>query len=727
MKSRIGVFSIIVGATILLWAGYLFIIQIAHPFNFQKTIELRKNPSKIIIPPRRGNIYDRNMELIVSSTKYYQIDLDLRSIRKHASRNKITDLNPTFELISKIVSDNTSQTKKQVKKKINSYKDLNSICLNDDISETELNNIKNEFSKHKLHGLVSTYNRSSRLYTKDKLCSRFLGMVKYRDADSKKKNKLSCLSGFSGLEATYDDLLTGKYGWKETIQDAKNERIPFLYLKEKPETNGNSLILTIDLDIQEILYENLLLGLKDYEAKNGIGIIMKPDTGEIVAMSSVNKNDHKIGAGQIRSQGNMAVSFQFEPGSTIKPITALLAVENKLYREDEMIDCRDYHLKYNSTDRTITDDHHMDKLTLRDVIAKSSNVGISKIVERIGSKPLYDRMFELGFGHPTGIDLSGEKGGIFRKLRDWQGFSLHSISFGQEMSATAIQLANAYCALANNGKIIQPYIVKEVKDDSGKIILKNETKVLRTISNKKSLNKLKEYLQAVVDNGTAQATKLDYITIAGKTGTAEKKIDGKVGYSKDKYTSVFAGFFPVDKPEYVMVIIYDEPKYSDMSYYASLSAVPTFKKVLEDMLNLPKIDLALSIKKSKQEFIFAPDMRNLSKSKAISILKDKGIDYRIEGNSGGIVVNQYPAPNTSFNRKEKVVLVFRPEPKEVAEANVSDYSMPNLKGLTLRKALALAHQKSVKISVNGSGIVVNQSIAAGEKISYGEQCKVTAK
>jgi len=727
MRSRIGVFSIIVGATILLWAGYLFIIQIAHPYNFQKTIELRKNPSKMIIPPRRGNIYDRNQELIVSSTKYYQIDIDLKSIRKHADRNKITDLTPTFDKISEIIGKNTALTKTKVRKKLDKYKDYNSVCLNDDISETELNNIKNQFSEHKIQGLVSTYNRSSRIYTKDKLCARFLGMVKYRDSDSKKKNKLSSLAGFSGLEATYNDMLTGKYGWKETIQDAKNERIPFLYLKEKPETNGNSLILTIDLDIQEILYENLMEGLKSYEAKNAIGLIMKPNTGEILAMSSVNKNDSKILPGQIRAQSNMPVSFQFEPGSTIKPITALLAIEKKLFRDDELIDCRDYHLKYNSTKRTIKDDHHMDKLTLRDVIAKSSNVGISKIVERIGSKDLYDRMFELGFGHPTGVDLSGEKGGLFRKLKDWQGFSLHSISFGQELSSTAIQLANAYCALANNGKVVQPYIVKEAINDAGEVVFKNEPKILREISNKKSLNILKEYLQAVVDEGTARATKLDYITIAGKTGTAEKKIEGKVGYSKDKYTSSFAGFFPVDKPEYVMVIIYDEPKYSDMSYYASLSAVPTFRKVLEDMLNLPKIDLALSIKKSNQEFIFAPDLRNLPKNKAISILTKKGIDYRIEGNSNGVVVNQYPAPNTSFNKNEKVILVFKRETEETIEVSVSDYLMPNLKGLTLRKALALAHQKSVKLSVSGSGIVVKQSIAAGEKISYGEQCKVTAK
>jgi len=727
MKSRIGLFSILVGITVLLWAGYLFIIQIAHPFNFQKTIELRKNPSKMIIPPRRGNIYDRDQELIVSSTKYYQIDIDLRSIRRHADRNKITDLKPTFELISQIIARNTDLTEAKVRKKIDKYKDYNSVCLNDDVSETQLNNIKTQFSENKLQGLVSTYNRSSRIYTKDKLCARFLGMVKYRDADSKKKNKLSSLTGFSGLEATYNEILTGKYGWKETIQDAKNERIPFLYLKEKPETNGNSLVLTIDLDIQEILYENLVKGLKRYEAKNGIGIIMKPGTGEILAMSSVNKEDKKFAPGQIRAQSNMAVSFQFEPGSTMKPITALLAVEKNLFREDELIDCQDYHLKYNNTNRIISDDHHMDKLNLRDIIAKSSNVGISKIVEKIGSQDLYDRMFELGFGHPTGVDLSGEKGGLFRKLKDWQGFSLHSISFGQELSSTAIQVANAYCALANGGKVVQPYIVKQAINDAGEVVFQNEPKVLRKISNTKSLNKLKEYLQAVVDDGTAHATKLDYITVAGKTGTAEKKIEGKVGYSKVKYTSSFAGFFPVDNPEYVMVIIYDEPKYSDMSYYASLSAVPTFRNVLEDMLKLPKIDLALSIKKSKQDFIFAPDMRNLTKNKAISILTKKGIDYRIEGNSNGIVVNQYPAPNTSFNKNEKVVLVFKPEVAETSEVTVSDYLMPNLKGLTLRKALALAHQKSVKLSVNGSGIVTKQSIPAGEKISYGEQCKVTAK
>jgi membrane peptidoglycan carboxypeptidase len=378
--------------------------------------------------------------------------------------------------------------------------------------------------------------------------------------------------------------------------------------------------------------------------------------------------------------------------------------------------------------RIITDDHEYEELNLRNIISYSSNVGISKTVEKIGAKPLYDRLIAMGFGHKSGSNLFGEMSGIFRKLSDWQGFSLHSISFGQEMSVTALQLANGYCALANGGKVMQPYLLEKFTDDENNLIRQHTPKVLRNISEPAALDTLKSFLQSVVDYGTATGTKLPHITIGGKTGTAEKIISGQAGYSEDKYTSVFAGFFPVKEPQYVMVIVYDEADYDSYSYYASMSAVPTFKEVLLDIDRLNDVSITAEAKLSEINYIKMPDLIGLSKQEAIKQLQKNKITYHLrELTSGGQVVNQFPKQAVSFNASKKVIVILDTQTQKRKQEYSYDSKMPDLRGLSLKKALALANKAKVKLVIKGKGQVTKQSIAPGTETKFGEKCIITAQ
>jgi len=692
------------------------------PFNFQTTINIRQNPSKQIIIPYRGNIYDRNGELFVSSIKHFQIDIDRNIIFHDCKKNKEKNISDVFEKISDIISRNTDLGKNEILQKLNRKPQNTSIFISENITESRLVLIKKEFQKEGIRGLVQNFSKLKRSYPKNDLAVRLLGMVRKKRQDNSGNSKsIYTVEGITGIESTYNNELKGIYGWEEKIIDAKNKKIPFLFLKKRAAVNGNSLILTIDCNFQEILEENLKIGLEKYKAKNAIGIIMGAETGEIIAMSGISKNDKNKSAASLRSLPNLPVSFLFEPGSTMKPITALLAIENNIYKPEDKINCRNYRIG----NRIITDAHEHDYKTLsfKDIIALSSNVGISRIVEKIGSKLLYDRMIELGFGQKTGSNLYGETTGIFRKLKDWQGYSLHSISFGQEISVTALQLARAYCAFANGGKILQPYILKEIRDDSGKVVQSFKPKVLRKISDKRSLDTLKDFLKGVVDHGTAKSLKMDYLEIAGKTGTGEKAVNGV--YSEDKYTSIFAGFFPVDKPEYVMVILFDEADYESYSYYATLSAVPTFRNIVNKLINLPQTDIIVDVKERDRNYIVMPDLNGLDRMQASELLAKKNILFNIiEKNRSGVVINQFPKPDVSFDQKEIVQIII--DVPKLKHKHKIDYKMPDLVGLTIRRALSETNRKKIKLIVQGRGIIKSQSIPPGNETNFGEKCLVTA-
>ncbi|MCD4652081.1 MAG: penicillin-binding protein 2, partial [Candidatus Cloacimonetes bacterium] len=610
-----------IGCGIVLWIAYLFSVQVLNLHDFTYKCRLRYQPAKEIIIPYRGAIMDSGGNLLVNSVKYFQIDID-RAYIKDICKRSSKDPEKTFDKIAKIISTHTDISAETVSARLHHKSLSNSIQISRHIREAELSAISEDFRLAGILQPISSFSYMKRHYPRGNLAARLLGMVSEKSKGKNwnlKKNSIYRLVGKCGIEYIYDHYLNGNYGWEQVLYDGNNCRIPDPKLENRPAINGKSVYLTIDADIQEILENKLQSGIDKYEAKNAIGLVMNPQTGEIIAMAGLSHTDKHRSVSAVRALPNLTVSFNFEPGSTLKPVTSLLGLELNIFKPDDVINCR----KYVVGKRTIKDAHSFDDLTYKEVIVNSSNPGISRIVEKVGAKPLYDRLVAMGFGHKTGSDFTGESSGILRKLRHWQGFSLHSISFGQEISATGLQLATAYCALANGGKVMQPAILKKVVGENDEVIYQFEPKVLRKISNRKDLETLRDFLTGVVDYGTGRSARMEFIPIAGKTGTAEKQLEGVRGYDKKAYTSVFAGYLPADNPKLVCVIAYDEPDYK--YHYASMSAVLSLHNVINQTLILPSCDIIPQPRTQNLMLVKLSDVTGMDPLQAISRLRKKKI------------------------------------------------------------------------------------------------------
>ncbi|MBW6513902.1 MAG: PASTA domain-containing protein [Candidatus Syntrophosphaera sp.] len=722
MRSRYLFLVFIFGLATLVWSIYLFSLQIFDPFNLANDRLVRYTPTKEQLTPTRGSIYDAKGDLLVSSISYYQIDIDRNAVSKWADGEGI-GLNKAYDMISQAIGNNCSVKPEQVKKRLTMNDRLNSIQITNRVREMELERIIRAFSDEDLPGLIHSFSSMRRIYSRGIQAARLLGSVQALsdgyDPETGSKS-LYQLRGINGIEATHDKYLAGEYGWREVVYDARHRRVPYPNLHEKPSQDGYNLHLTIDANIQEIVENALYEGLKKYRAKNAGAIAMDPNTGRIIAMAGVSASDNNIDPGLVRVQSNIPVSFMFEPGSTMKPLTMLPALEKNLIRPNEQIPCGTYQIGK----RTIRDTHVYNTLRPVDIITRSSNVGIARIAERIGSKRLYEKFISLGYGQKTGLNLYGESSGIFAKLENWDGYMLHSLSFGQAISVTALQHATAFCAVANGGKIVKPYVLEYVTDSTGRVVERFEPEVLRQVSSKAATDTIRHYMQGVVDNGTARHIKMDYIKVAGKTGTAQKAMEDGRGYASGKYNSVFVGMFPADAPKVVLIVFYDEPMVG--YHYGSLSAAPTFKKIVEDMLFMPNSNLIAFDERLIQSSLKMPDLRGKHINQAQAILNQYGFSYNIEGpDESSVVVDQFPKPNVSVDPSHLVTLRIGIS-AEQAEPVVVRGEMPDLCGLTLRRAMQVAARENIALKVKGSGIVRRQSIQPGSRVTNHATCVIEA-
>jgi cell division protein FtsI/penicillin-binding protein 2 len=722
MKSRFYFLVVIFSLAAILWTVYLFCIQILDPFHLAGARRMRYTPKKEILIPRRGSILDAKGNLLVSSISYYQIDVDRASIASWAKSEKIP-YEKALDICATIITTQTTLSKEEVLKKLTNGNKLTSIQISNKISEVELDRLIKDFQAKDMPGLIYSFASMKRIYSKDILAARVLGSVNeisngYDPATNSKS--LYKLSGVCGIESTYDKFLSGNYGWKEVVLDANHQPVPYPNLHSKKPEDGMNLWLTIDSQIQEIVENALYEGIEQYGAKNGGAIVMDPNTGKILAMAGVSGEDKTEDPNLVRVKSNIAVSFMFEPGSTMKPLTILPAIQHKLVKPTEKIQCG----RYQVGRRVISDTHQYGELTPREIITKSSNVGIAKIAERIGSTRLYENFIALGFGQKTALNMTGESSGMFAKLQNWDGYTLHSVAFGQAISTTALQLATAYSAIANGGKLMKPIIVESIRDDEGKIVEQYEPSVLRTVSTPAVTDTVKSYLQGVVDSGTARHIKMDYIQVGGKTGTAQKNIAGTRGYSEGKYSSVFVGMFPIEKPQMVVVVFYDEP--APGFHFGSTSSAPTFKKIVENILFMPDCQILPYNERLMQTTLTMPNLIGMHLFQAESSLNRYGFQYKVEGpDSASVVINQFPKPGVTVDPHYPITLKIGPNADKKAPVHETG-TMPNLVGLTLREALKQASVQGLAVNIQGSGIVRSQSVLPGSRILKGSKCYLEA-
>lgn len=481
--------------------------------------------------------------------------------------------------------------------------------------------------------------------------------------------------GLEGLERKYDEILRGPTHTLVRMKDALGRSF---YVDKPPgdlDTIHN-LTLTIDKDIQYKAQQALEAAVQKSKGKSGQCLIMNPQTGEIVAMAVVPSfNPNVFDRHKPYEWRNRVITDCYEPGSAIKAFLLAAALEKNAVSPNTLFDCENGN--YRIANRIIHDTKKHGPLTVSDIIVLSSNIGAVKIGWELGYQRFYDYLLRFGFGSKTEIDLLGERNGFIRPVGESRQIDMATTFFGQGMSATTLQLGVAMSAVANGGKLMRPYVVKKITDQSGRVIEETHPYMVRRVISEDTAQKTVRILEDVVsDRGTAPLASISGYRVAGKTGTSQK-VDPATGrYSNKDYVAIFAGFVPADDPKLVIVVMVDEPR---GQIYGGIIAAPVFKEVgawaLNNLRINPKIRTATIesslVEGQKSKTVtqdgdaaeadtqgLLPDFTGRSMRQVLKEVGGLGIDVEVEGT--GLAFKQFPLPGALIDKVSTVRVSFRP-------------------------------------------------------------------
>lgn len=366
--------------------------------------------------------------------------------------------------------------------------------------------------------------------------------------------------GLSGIEYRFDRILEGEPCTVTMGKTPGGVLYPYPSYGIKRPKRGCNIILTIDAVTQAIIEEELKKTVERFDAKDGMAIVMNPKTGEILGMASV------------WGYRNVVVENQYEPGSTFKVITLACVLEDSIASFDTIVE--DGSGRCVVMNKVIKDEKPHGPLTLREAVARSSNVGFINLARMVGREKLYEKAILFGFGQKTGIELPGEASGNVYPSSEWTPLRFANIAFGQGISCTFLQLSMAFGCIANGGVLLKPHIVKEIVDGDGNVVYTAKPEVIRRVIDESTTRDIVDLLVGVVRDGTGILAKIEGVNVAGKTGTSQKFRNGE--YTED-YMSSFIGFFPADDPLFLVGVLIDEPK--DV-HFGSLVAAPLFREIV---------------------------------------------------------------------------------------------------------------------------------------------------
>ncbi|MCB0730498.1 MAG: transpeptidase family protein [Ignavibacteriae bacterium] len=655
INSRVLLITFFVFAAFIGLVVQLFYVQIGGHDKYSARAEKQQN--KIYeIKAERGIIYDRNGEILAYTEDDVSLFADSRMLKKNPQRVK-----KLADELSKVFKTNPNKYVRL----INSAK--GNVCLEKKITK-EKSLLINNFV---MDGFFKTEDYT-RVYPYGNITSHILGYV---DKDC---------NGKAGIEQLYDEELRGEDGELFVENDAIGRSVSIDYDNSVLPVAGNSFYLTIDKVYQKILSNELRDGIKEFEGESGIGIIANPKTGEILALANVpDFNPHEYFKVSDFVRRNRALTDTYEPGSTMKSVVMAMLLEENLANEKQVINTENGKLKIKGA--IIRDTHKFDKLTVQEVLEQSSNIGMVKLSDRIKPNDFYRGLRDFGFGNLSSIDLIGETKGNLKKPDSFSGISKAFIAHGYEISVTPIQMVMAYSAIINGGKLLQPHILKKVVNPDGEIEEEISSVKIRNVISKETSERMKKILLGVVENGTGSNAQQENIYVGGKTGTAQKLIDGR--YSSRKYNSSFVGFFPADDPEIICLVLVDSPQ---KGRYGGQVAAPIFSNITKKIL-----ETDFSIKRNKN---------------------------RIERES---VINKFMVNIEEFDLNDEVDS-YANVADEVNEEKVTDKivrsTMPNLQNKSLREAISILSDLKIKYTIKGSGKVVEQSIKKGTPLIANMTC-----
>jgi cell division protein FtsI (penicillin-binding protein 3) len=460
--------------------------------------------------------------------------------------------------------------------------------------------------------------------------------------------------GLEGIELTYDGYLRGPTGEMAVERDARGRKFLAAGVEGDRPRQGANVVLTLDSSLQYVAESELDRRVAETRAKGGLVLMLDPRRGEILALAQNPSFDLNARGGvDAEVRRNRAVADAYEPGSTMKALLASAALDQRVVSASDRFFCEDGRYRYGG--HTIHDHHGYGVLSVAEILQVSSNVGATKVAERLGAKNYYQALRSFGLGSATGVDLAGEQAGILRPLSAWKSIDLATASFGHGLAVTPLQLAAAYGAIANGGILMRPYIVKRVVDGD-EIVFENQPTVVRRVISQATARQVTQILEGVVaPKGTAPLASVPGLKIAGKTGTAQKVDFAHGGYSRGRIAS-FVGYFPADDPQLVVLVIIDEPQ---TTIWGGTAAAPVFRS------------LALAAAE-RQSIPIEPPADD-----------EAAVLARRQGNS---------APATAANTPASFL------------------------GLSLREALERARSLGATVDVVGSGYVVRQDPPPGTPI-----------
>ncbi len=511
--------------------------------------------------------------------------------------------------------------------------------------------------------------------------------------------------GLDGMELMLDSLLRGERGTVPDLRGARGQRYESLEAMSEPPRPGHTVTLTISNVLQDICDR----ALDDARDRLGISggdiVVLDPRQGEIRCLASLRK-------GRTQS-GIPALVDPFEPGSTLKPFIAGRMVDDGRATLDEVIDT--YNGKYESCGRTITDVHKAEQLTLAQVIQFSSNVGIARFAERLAPEDLYVLLRDWGFGVPTGIAFPSESPGILAEPSRWTCSSRASMAYGYEIAVTAVQLAAAYGAIANDGLLLVPSLIHSIADADGKVLYEHRPQVVRRVISKGTARSLRGVLATVVDSGTATDASLATFDLGGKSGTARRFFDGH--YQKGHYTATFVGLFPAREPQYVVLVKLDDPR---GSYYGGKASAPVARAIIEAALaardaSLDRGDLAA------QRVTYVPPPDAAPGTQRVSAAG------RLPADTPGTtaephyaLVDSAPLPPALRIRMDLT------EPLRPFRRPVGAVEVPDVRGLPERVAARVLHRAGLRVTFV-TGVDYEVAPPPGARVPMGSLVKVARR
>ena len=628
--TRLGVAKILFLALFVLIGGRAIQLQMLQGDKLMR-LGQRQHLKEWIVLPKRGALFDRTGEPLA---------LSMESQSVYARPHRIHDPSKLSQALARILNMRVAD----VKEKITADKPF--VWVRRQLSSAEAEKIQVLNAEG-----IGMFYEPKRYYPQGQLAGQLIGFVG-RDSE-----------GLEGVELKYNDYIRGETGSSVAERDALGRRVLVQGVEGLHIPPGSDIHLTLDTSIQHMAEKELEASILKYRAKAGVAVVVEPFTGEVLALAnypSFYPNNYSKHLAEQRR--NRAVTDSFEPGSTFKTILAAAALEEGVVGKDDLFYCEMG--KYPYAGKVIHDTHAHGWLPFSKILQVSSNIGFTKVAEKMKKDRFFRYIEKFGFGESTGIDVPGEAAGLLRRPEKWSSVDLATHAFGQGLSATPMQLVMAYAAIANGGFLMRPYVMRRAVGPTGEILLANQPHVVRRVISEKTSTLLASILKDVTtEGGTGVMANVDGFDVAGKTGTAQKADPVHGGYAAKKRVASFVGFVPANNPRLVALVLIDEP---EVNVYGGVVAAPVFRNIAQGALR----HLAVAPRKAA------------------------------------------PIPAAPSGPEPLRQLVKRPPVK--ATDNAAE-ATPDFVGLSFREALEKAQSLKVKVRLQGNGYVVKQTPAAGDR------------